>query len=887
VSETGWLARALGIACALYPRDFRTLLAADMAALYVRETARIAATYGRGNAYWYALTTLLTTFFGAIPAWLRGVPGPGDQMERLLQDIRFAFRSLVKTPGFTIVAVASLALGIGANTAIFSVVNAVLLQGLPYPDGDRIVVLWESNDGLGVERTGPAGATYLDWRQRSETLTDMVLFQPGSATITELAEPEQVPAMRVTVNFFDLFGTVPELGRGFLSEEGRGGRAASVVVANGFWRRAYSGDPQAVGREFMGDHLPHTVVGVLPPDFWFPLKTELYVPWDEDELRAQPRTQREYAAMAKLAAGVTLTQAREEFAAIAAQLETEHPEMLGWDVDVELAETVTTGILRPALMVLLGAVAFVLLIACANVANLLLARAGGRQREIAVRAATGASRVRLVRQLLTESVLLAAAGGLAGLATGYLGVAALRWVMPSEVPLPNGDASIMLPEVAIDPQVLLFTAAAALLTGVVFGLVPAWQTSLVDLSEVLRSDGRGNTASRRSAFARSVLVTAEIAMAVVLVVGTFLMVQTFWNLSSINPGFVAEELLTVQIELPTDSRYGSNAERADFYQEMMAELRAIPGVVAAGISEVLPLDNTTRRITFRRSDDNLPDGEAGIGVDYNLADAGFFEALQIPLVRGRMFAPSDNRDHHAVVLVDTEFADAYYPNGDILGERIEAWGGTFEIIGVVGAVRNAGLAEDPRPTFYLHSLQSADNMMSIVLRSRRQGADMVEAAKQAVWRVDPEQPVFNIRRMTSVVAQGATSQRLTLTLLSVFGVVALVMAALGVYGVMSYAVGRRTQEMGLRRALGAESSRLLRMVVKDALRLAVIGVGAGIVASLVIVRALASLLYGVTATQPLAFIVVAAVLLMVAALAALVPARRAASVDPMIALRAD
>jgi len=887
LSGLGWLERMLRLACALYPSDFRTLLAADMAALYVREVERIAVHYSKGSAYSYAVTTIVSTFFGAIPAWLQDVPSPRNQMESLLQDVRFAYRSLRKTPGFTAVAIASLALGIGANTAIFSVVNTVLLQGLPYPDGDRLVVIWEANESIGTERAGPSGATFLDWRERAESFEDMALIQPGSATITDLEEPQQIPGMRATINFFEILGVEPALGRGFLPEEGRGGRAASAIVTDGYFQRTYGGDESAVGDEFMADHLPYTLIGVLPEDFWFGLKSELFVPWDEDELRAQGRNLREYGVIGKLRPGTTIAQAREEMATISAQLATEHPEMRGWGVYMGMMVEETTGFLRPALLVLLGAVAFVLLIACANVANLLLARASSRQREIAVRAATGASRFRLLRQLLTESLMLASAGGLAGMAVGYAGVEVLRQVVPAEIPLAGAGTTVMVPAISIDPQVMIFTAAATLLTGLVFGLFPAWQTSLIDLSSVLRGDGRGNTASRRSASARNLLVAGEIALAVVLVTGTFLMIQTFWNLSNVDPGFQSENLLTVQIELPTDSRYQSNEERIDFYRRMMDELRAIPAVQSAGISEVLPLDNTTRRINFRRVDENLANDDAGIGVDYNLASAGFFDALEIPLVRGRMFADTDNRDHHGVMLVDTAFAESYFPGETPIGEQITAWDGTFEIIGVVGSVRNAGLAEQPSPTVYLHSLQSADNMMSIVLRTRGDGVGLVEAAKQAVWDVDPDQPVFNIRRMETVVAQGSSSQQLTLTLLSVFGAVALLMAALGVYGVMSYAVGQRTQEMGLRQALGAGSQRLLALVLKDAMRLAVAGVAAGIVAAIAIMRAMSSLLYGVSTAQPLAFVAVAAVLLVVAALAALLPARRAAGVDPMIALRAD
>ncbi|NKB88181.1 MAG: FtsX-like permease family protein [Acidobacteria bacterium] len=830
------------------------------------------------------MTTLFGTLFGAIPAWLKDVPGPGKQMDSFFQDVRFACRSLAKSPAFTAVAVASLALGIGANTAIFSVVNTVLLRGLPYPGADRLVVIWESNDTVGVERTGPSGATFLDWRERAESFEEMVLFQAGSTTVTDLSEPEQVPAMRVTVNFFDLLGVDAAHGRGFLPAEGSGGRVASVVATDGFWQRAYGGNPKAIGDEFQGDHLPLTLVGVLPRHFWYPLKSDLFVPWDEDELRSQNRARREYGVLARLRPDVTLEQARAEMRALSKQLAAEHPEMQGWGTYMAMAEEEASGFLRPALLVLFGAVGFVLLIACANVANLMLARASDRQREIAVRAATGASRARLLRQLLTESLLLAAGGGIAGLALGYAGVEALRLIVPAEIPLPNGGTTVLVPQLTVAPIVMAFSAIAALATGLIFGLVPAWHTSLIELSDVLRGGDRGNTASKRASAARRILVAGEIAMSVVLVTGAFLMIETFWNLSQVDPGFRAANLLTLQLELPTDSRYETNSERADFYKLMMRELRAIPGVETAGLSEVLPLDNTMRMIEFRRLDDNLAAGDEGISVDYNLADAGYFQSLGVPLVRGRMFEAIDNQDVRAVALVDTEFADAFFPQGAV-GERFTAWGGIFEIIGVVGAVRNAGLSERPRPMFYLHTGQSADDMMSVVLRSRGDIGALAQAAKEAVWRVDPEQPVFNVRRMEDVVAQGTSSHRLTLTLLGIFGLLAVFMAALGVYGVMSYSVGQRTRELGLRRALGAGSNQLLQMIVAEATRVAAAGVAIGVAAALVVGRVMSSMLYGVSSAQPLAFLLVAAVLMSVAALAALVPARRAAGVDPMIALR--
>ncbi len=809
-------------------------------------------------------------------------------MDALLQDLRFGFRNLVKSPGFSAAALVSLALGIGANAAIFSVVNAVLLRDLPFRDPDRLVVIWETNRQLGVERTGPSGATFLDWRERSRSFEDMTFFQVGSATITGLEEPEQVPGMRVTVNFFDILGYEPALGRDFLPTEARGGRADVAIVSHDFWQRAWGGRSEVLGSQLMGDHIPYTLTGVLPPDFWYPLRTDLFVPWDEAELGAMSRWAREFAVIGRLAPGVTMEQARAEMSAIAEGLAAEYAEQEGWGVEISTVREETTAFIRPALLVVLGAVAFVLLIACTNVANLLLARATSRHREMAIRAATGASRVRLLRQLLTESALLSIGGGALGLLVGYLGLQTLRALLPSEIPLVGANGAIMLPAVDMDARVLLFTAAVALLTAVLFGILPAWQTSLADLSGALKQADRGAAGtSRRGGRALNTLVAGEIALAVVLLAGTVLMVQTLWNLSRVDLGFDPSGLLSMQIEVPTDSRYGTDDEQAVFYRQVLEELRALPGVESVGISEILPLDNAQRRIDFRRSDDDLPVGAPGIGVDYNLADAGFFETLRVPLVRGRPFNDTDDRDHRQVVLIDTTFAAAYFPGRDPIGEQIEIWRLDFEIVGIIGPIRNAGIDTVPRPTVYVSYLQHPDNLMSFVLRSAGDPASLTQAAKEAVWVVDPEQPLFNVRPMDSVVAQGASSRRLTSILLGIFSGLALMMAAFGVYGVMSYAVGQRTRELGLRQALGANRSKLLGMIVREGAAITVFGIAIGTVAALAIGTALSSLLYGVSASQPLVFVLVGALLFTVSAAATLVPALRASSVDPMTALRSD
>lgn len=884
-NRSGWLERLLRLACAAYPRDFRSLLAADMASVCVREHERIVATNGRAAALRYAVATLLKTAIGVVPARLQGVAPPRIQMDNLLQDIRFGARNLIKNLGFTAVAIASLALGIGANGAIFSVVNAVLLRPLPFLEPDRLVVLWEGNPTLGVERMGPSGPTFLDLRERTTSFEDVALFQHGTGTITGMQEPQQLPAMRVTVNFFDILGFQPRLGRDFLASEASGGRQNVAILSHGFWQRSYGADENVLGRQIMADHIPYTVVGVLPESFWYPLRTDLFVPWDENELLSMRRADREHGVIARLRPGADLAQAQADVNRLSAELEAEHEEMHGYGVQVSPVREETTAFIRPALLVLLGAVGFVLLIACANVANLLLARASVRHREMAIRAATGASRGRLVRQLLTESTLLAAGGGVLGLLLAQVGVRGLASLIPAEVPLPGSSASIMLPAIGINAPVVMFTVAASMATGLLFGVLPAWQTSLIDLTSSLKGDGANSSASRRSGRARNALVAAEMALSVVLLVGAFLMVQTFWNLGGVDAGFEPESVLTMQIEVPTDTRYASDDEQSLFYRQVVGELERLPGVTSVGISEILPLDNDTRHVTFRHESGDASSPGDEIGTEYNIASAGFFEALQIPLRSGRMFEDTDDREHPVVGLVDTTFAAAHFPGEDPVGQQVVLWRQEVEIIGVVGAVRNRGLDERPQPTIYMHYIQEPDNWMSFVLRTRGNQEGLARAAKEAVWRIDPDQPVFNVRRMDAVVAGGTWSSKMTLMLLGLFGAVAVLMAALGVYAVMSHAVGQRTRELGLRQALGADAHRLLVMVVHESLRIAVVGIGIGLVAALGIMRVLSSLLYGVSAGQPLTLALVGLMLLLVAVVATLLPARRAATIDPMAALR--
>jgi putative ABC transport system permease protein len=804
----------------------------------------------------------------------------------LLQDIRYGVRTLLKSPGFTVVALLALALGIGVNTAIFSVVNAVLIRPLPYRDPGRIVVLWENNVREGWNRTGVSGATFSDWKRQATLFEDMSLHEPGTGTLTGLGEPEQIPRMRVTTNFFTMLGAKAQIGRLFTPEEARGGRHNVIVVTDGFWRRRLGADPDITGKTYMVDGAAYTVIGVLSRDFWFPTPEEAFVPWPNDELRGGPRNERRFGVFARLKPGVTVEQARAEMDSVARRVAERNTDMRDWGVTIAPLREVLVESIRPALLVLLGAVAFVLLIACTNIANLLLARGSGRLKEVAIRTAVGANRRRLIQQFLTESVLLGLAGGALGLLLAAWGMRALTAVLPEQISIQGSSTLISLPKLGFDHWVLLFTAAVSIGTGILFGLAPAFAATRVGPSDALKEGGRSSSASGHQRL-RGALVVAEVGLALVLLTGAGLMIRSFWQLQRVNPGFRPDHVLTLEMELPTDSKYQKDEERPRVFQRFLQAVQAVPGVRVAALTSIVPLTTYEDRAAFSiEGRSAIAPGER-MEADYRVISPDYFRALNIPLLRGRAFGDLDRREGPCVAIVDQALARPYFPNEDPVGHRLQfaQFHASCEIVGVAGQVRHGGLNKQPRPTVYFPYLIASERRMSLVVRTASDPGNFINGIKRAVWSVDRDQPVYNIKTMDELISDSGSSSRFTLALLSAFALLALLLAAIGIYGVMSYNVNRQKHDIGIRVALGAGSGDVLKLVVGGALRMTLMGLACGLVGALALTRALSSLLYGVTATDPATFAVVAALLAAVALTASYIPARRATRVHPIEALR--
>ena len=791
---------------------------------------------------------------------------------------------LRKSPGFTILVVLILALGIGANTGVFSVVNSVLLNPLPYPDAGRLVLLWETNPRLGVERDGPSGPNYLDWKEQNQSFADMALLEIGTGVLTGLGEPEQFPGARVSTNFLAILGAKTVIGRAFSDTEGEGDARHNVAVLSyGFWKRRFGGDPAVVGKTIAINHLPYTVIGVLDQRMWSPIRADAYVPWPEGELRARARDGRDFGVIARMRPGVTLRQAQADMDAVARRIAREYPGEEGWGVTVVPFQQALVEYIRPALLMLLASVAFVLLLACANVANLLLARIMARQRETGIRAAMGAGASRLVRQFLTENLVLSLMGGVAGLLAAVWGVSILQSVLPKSIPLPNAAAEVMLPPIGIDGRVLLFTLGLSLACAMVFGIFPAMQASRVDLNKVLREGARGSTGTRRHNRVRRLLVISETALAFMLLMGAGLALRSFWNLQQVNAGIRPDHVLTFRVRLPTDALYQSRRQQAEFFRAVLERVNAIPGVRSAGATEVVPLAQEDVRRSFR-----LPDRPSGpnseLMADFRRVSPRYFETLGVALARGRLFTDHDNSQAPRVVIVDESFARRYFPDENPLGKRIDL-DGPCEIVGVVSSVRHYGLDKPPRPTVYAPYLQDPTDRMALTVKTTMDSRGMIDAVKNAVWAVDKDQPVFLIRTMDQYVSIATSAPRIAVLLLAAFAVIAIVLAALGIYGVVSYTVSQRTQEFGLRMALGARPAEVKRLVLRHGIVTAVMGIALGLAGTLLLAPALGSILYGVSAADPLSAAGTSALLLAVALAANYVPARRATRVDPMEALR--
>jgi putative ABC transport system permease protein len=811
-------------------------------------------------------------------------------MGMILQDLRYGFRMLLKKPGFTAVAVLALALGVGANTAIFSVVNGVLLRPLPYKDPDRLVRLGEWSQQ--VPGMSVAYPNFLDWREQNHVFEGLAATQFDSYNLTGVDEPERLQGRNVSANFFDLLGVAPALGRSFTADEDRPGAERVCLISYGLWRRRFGGDRKIVGSQLTLNGKPYTVVGVLPADYRYGTQTDVFAPiglrGDEEVMKERDDHPGIYA-VARLKDGVTYGQAEAEMKAIAERLAESYPKTNGGHsiVMVSLREYFV-GDVRTSLLVLLGAVGFVLLIACANVANLLLARAASRSREIAIRTALGAGRWRIVRQLLTESVLLALMGGGVGLLLAAWGVDVLRRASLDVIPTTA--------DIGLDRTVLFFTVGASLLTGVLFGLAPALSASKADLNESLKEGGRTGTAGAARNRVRSALVVAEVALSLMLLIGAGLLIRSFVSLRGTETGFDPRNILTMQLSYKAGKDEGRKV--SNFLTQVEDKVRAVPGVEAVAISNGVPMLGATEMGIHIEGRPPVESSKQPMTVAY-WATPDFFKVMGIRLVRGRLFDEHDTQNSPLVAVIDEDFAREQFPGEDPIGKYLAASpDGAVphtEIVGVVRHVKNYGL-DAPGPVQaerYAPLYQVPEKFMPqvgghVTLLVRSAGTDpaaLTDAVRRAVHEVDPNQPVYNVQTMEQVLSDSVASQRLSMTLLSLFGAAAMILAAVGIYGVMSYAVVQRTHEIGIRMALGARGRDVLRMVVGQGMALALAGVGLGLVGAFALSRVVKSLLFGVTATDPLTFVGVPLVLLLVALLSTFIPARRATKVDPMVALR--
>jgi putative ABC transport system permease protein len=803
----------------------------------------------------------------------------------MIKDLKYAIRVLAKSTAFTVIAVLTLALAIGANTAIFSVVNAVLLRPLPYPHAEQLVRLFGKQPQLDFAPTSPAN--FLEWRAENEVFAHIASYVGQGFNLTGTDKPERVIGARVSGDMFQLLGVQPALGRGFTAEEDKDGADRVVILSYEFWQHRFAGDPNAIRQTIKLSDQAYTIIGVMPRDFAFPnTRTQIWTPMAFNAAERATRDTNFIDVVARLKPGVLLQQAQANMTAVAQSQAQRYPQTnTGVGVKVVSLQEHMVGDVRPMLVVLLGAVGFVLLIACANVANLLLARAAARHREMAIRGALGASRSRVVRLLLTESVLLAIVGGAVGLLLAIWSLDLLISLKPANLP--------RLAEINVNRTVFLFTAAVSFFTGVLFGLAPAWQVSKTDLNEGLKESGRGGSDAPRRHRMRALLVISEVALSLVLLIGAGLMIRSFARLLAVDPGFKSDHVLTAFVSLPV-AKYSKHEEQVAFFDRLLERLRNVPGISAAGLVSDIPLYGGSS--TGFDVDGRTPavPGQRAM-TDYRIINPDYFAAMSMRMVKGRAFNSHDNEAAPGVVIINETLAARFFAGEDPIGQRLDMSGAPKdlrEIVGVVADVRNYGVDAEVKPETYVPLRQSAPgylagvtSALTIVIRSTIDPTALAETLREQVQALDKDQPVSSIKTMEWYLADSISQRRFNMILLGVFAGLALVLAAVGIYGVIAYTVTQRTHEMGIRIALGAHGADILRLVFSNAMATTITGIVIGLGAAFALTRLLQSLLYQVTATDPVVFATIPLLLLTVAAIATYLPARRAMKVNPITALR--
>lgn len=814
-------------------------------------------------------------------------------LQDVAQDLRYGLRVLRKSPGFTAVALLTLALGIGANTAIFSVVDALLLKPLPYRDAGRLVMVWEHHSPSGDEHNVASPPDFLDWQAQNQAFASMAYFGDGRVNLTGGSEPQVVTVQYTSANFFDVFGVKTLLGHGFVPANATAGNDHVVVLSFGLWKERFGSSPAVVGSSIELSGAAYTVIGVASPDF-DPFISEGSLTGDHAQLWTpfvflpayldRTKVGRFLTVVARLKAGVSVPEAQSQMSVIAARLAAKYPaENGGWGVDLVPMREEVSGAMRPALLILLGAVGLVLLIACANVASLFLSRAASRKKEMAVRAALGATGWRIARQLFSESVLLALSGGALGVSVAIWGTDALLRSAPQKL--------LNLSAVPVDYRVLAFAAGAALLSGFLFGLLPSYTAAHAGISSSLQESSRGSSLNRRNRAIHNALVVSEIALALILLAGSGLLIESFARLTHVNPGFDADHLLTFKLSLPA-TKYKTDPADIAFYRELLDKLTHLPGVRSVSMENLAPFngvqDEGVATDVILPGQESVPEAKRP-STAVRVVGSDYFRTMRIPLVVGRAFSAAELVEEKHVVVINGTFARKYFPGANPIGQKItidmKDTNVPSEIIGVVSDVHGADLGAAPWPTIYWPYPELAYSGMTIVMRTETNPLALVPPAREIVRSMDKDEPISNVATMDQLISDSVARSRFSTVLLAVFAGLAMVLACIGIYGVMAYATAQRRNEIGIRMALGAQRGDVLRLILTQGAKLALLGTGIGVAGGLILTRLLTSQLYGIAANDPLPFIAATVLLVTVALAACYMPARRATRVDPMVALR--